>query len=120
VTESSPGWLAPGFPSGPGFPSEPQPVLTPLTSAAIFLVLTINPGGEAACRDVLGDWASLQRAVGFRAPGPGLACVAAVGSRAWDRLFAGPRPAELHPFGELDGPRHRAPSTPGNIMYQYG
>jgi putative iron-dependent peroxidase len=92
-------------------------VLSPLTAAAIFLVLTIDPGGEAACRDVLSDWAGLQRAVGFRAPGPGLACVAAVGSQAWDRLFAGPRPADLHPFRELAGPRHRAVSTPGDLLF---
>ena len=91
-------------------------MLTPLTDAAIFLVLTINSGGEAACRDLLGDWAGLQRAVGFRAPGAGLACVAAVGSRAWDRLFAGPRPAELHPFRELRGPRHHAVATPGDLL----
>ena len=95
---------------------EPQPVLTPLTGSAIFLVLTINPRGEAACRDVLGDWAALQRSVGFRAPGPPLACIAAVGSRAWDRLFGGPRPAELHPFCELTGPRNRAVSTPGDLL----
>jgi putative iron-dependent peroxidase len=95
---------------------EPQPVLTPLTNSAIFLVLTINPGGESAVRDLLSDWASLQRAVGFRAPGPPLACVAGVGSQAWDRLFAGPRPAELHPFRELAGTVHRAISTPGDLL----
>jgi porphyrinogen peroxidase len=100
----------------PPVPPEPQPVLAPLTAAAIFLVLTINPGGEAACRGVLGDWATLQRAVGFRAPEPPLTCIAAVGSRAWDRLFAGPRPAELHPFRELHGPRHHAVSTPGDLL----
>jgi len=100
----------------PPEPPEPQPVLSPLTAAAIFLVLTVDPGGEAAVRDVLSDWASLQRAVGFRAPGPPLACIAAVGSQAWDRLFAGPRPAELHPFRELAGSRHRAPATPGDLL----
>jgi porphyrinogen peroxidase len=96
---------------------EPQPVLAPLTAAAIFLVLTINPGGEAATRDLLSDWAGLQRAVGFRNPGPPLACVAGVGSGAWDRLFAGPRPAELHPFRELTGAVHRAVSTPGDLLF---
>ncbi|HTX25556.1 MAG TPA: Dyp-type peroxidase [Streptosporangiaceae bacterium] len=95
---------------------EPQPVLAPLTAAAIFLVLTINPGGEAAVRDVFSDWAGLQRAVGFRAPGPPLGCIAAVGSQAWDRLFSGPRPAELHPFTELHGARYRAPATPGDVL----
>jgi porphyrinogen peroxidase len=96
---------------------EPQPVLAPLTAAAIFLVLTIQPGGEAAVRDLLGGWAGLQRAVGFRAPGLAMACVAGIGSSAWDRLFSGPRPAELHPFSELAGTAHRAPSTPGDLLF---
>jgi putative iron-dependent peroxidase len=95
---------------------QPQPVLSPLTDAAIFLVLTIEPGGEATVRDLLGDWAALQRAVGFRAPGAPLACVAGVGSRAWDRLFTGPRPAGLHPFRELTGTIHHAPATPGDLI----
>jgi porphyrinogen peroxidase len=96
----------------------PQPVLTSLTAAAMFLVVTVSPGGEAACRDVLADWAALQRSVGFRAgPGRILCCVAGVSSDGWDRLFAGPRPAELHPFRELTGPRHRAPATPGDLLF---
>jgi porphyrinogen peroxidase len=94
----------------------PQPVLSPLTAAAIFLVLTINGGGEDAVRDLLGDLAALQRSVGFRVPEAGLACVAGVGSLAWDRLFAGPRPAELHPFAEISGSRHRAVATPGDLL----
>ena len=96
---------------------EPQPVLAPLTAAAIFLVLTIDPGGEDAVRDVLTDWAGLQRAVGFRVPEAPLACVAGIGSAAWDRLFSGPRPAELHPFRELAGTVHRAVSTPGDLLF---
>src|SRR5712671_5191379 len=96
---------------------EPQPVLAPLTAAAIFLVLTIEPGGETAVRDLLGDWSSLERAVGFRAPNPPLACVAGIGSSAWDRLVSGPRPAELHPFRELTGTVHRAVSTPGDLLF---
>ncbi len=96
---------------------EPQAVLAPLTTVAIFLVLTIEPGGEQAVRDLLADWASLQRAVGFRAPDAPLACVAGIGSDAWDRLFAGPRPAELHPFRALAGAVHRAVSTPGDLLF---
>jgi len=98
-------------------PPEPQPVLNPLTRAAIFLVVAVNPGGEPAARDLLGDLAALQRSVGFRAPDDTLACVAGVGSQAWDRLFAGPRPAELHPFRELAGSRHRAVATPGDLVF---
>jgi porphyrinogen peroxidase len=95
----------------------PQPVLSPLTAAAIFLVVTINPGGEDAVRDLLGDVAALQRSVGFRLPEGQLACVVGIGSAAWDRLFAGPRPTELHPFRELTGARHRAPATPGDLLF---
>ena len=101
----------------PAGPPEPQPVLNPLTRAAIFLVVAIDEGGEAAARDLLGDLAALQRSVGFRAPDDTLACVAGVGSRAWDRLFAGPRPAELHPFRELAGSRHRAVATAGDLVF---
>jgi putative iron-dependent peroxidase len=96
---------------------EPQPVLSPLTAAAIFLVLTVHPGGEDAVRDLLSDAAALQRSVGFRIPGAALQCVVAIGSGAWDRLFDGPRPAQLHPFQELSGPRHRAPATPGDLLF---
>ena len=89
---------------------EPQPVLTPLTANAIFLVLTIESGGEDVVRDLLSDWTSVARSVGFRAPDAPLAATAAIGSRAWDRLFAGPRPAELHPFR-----RARRPRAPGPL-----
>ncbi|HEY1346855.1 MAG TPA: Dyp-type peroxidase [Streptosporangiaceae bacterium] len=101
----------------PSGPPEPQPVLNPLTRAAIFLVVAISAGGAPAARDLLGDLAALQRSVGFRAPDDTLACVAGVGSRAWDRLFAGPRPAELHPFRELAGSRHRAVATAGDLVF---
>jgi putative iron-dependent peroxidase len=95
----------------------PQPVLGPLTSAAIFLVVTVDPGGETVARDLLADLAGLQRSVGFRVPAGNLAAVAGVGSDAWDRLFDGPRPAGLHPFRELTGDVHRALSTPGDLLF---
>lgn len=96
----------------------PQSVLSPLTAAAIFLVMTVGSGGEAAVRSLLSDLNGLQRAVGFRAsPSGRLSCVAGIGSDVWDRLFRGPRPAELHPFRELNGPMHRAVSTPGDLLF---
>ncbi len=40
-----------------------------------------------------------------------------IGSDAWDRLFGQPRPAELHPFREIQsGPRH-AVATPGDLIF---
>lgn len=96
---------------------QPQPVLAPLTPAAIFLVVTINEGGEETVHDALGDISGLVRAIGFRDPAKRLSVVTSIGSDAWDRLFAGPRPAELHPFVELHGPRHVAPATPGDVLF---
>jgi putative iron-dependent peroxidase len=95
----------------------PQPVLAPLTPAAIFLVATIDDGGEQTVHDALPDISGLVRAIGFRDPTKHLSVVTSIGSDAWDRLFSGPRPAELHPFIELDGPRHHAPSTPGDLLF---
>ncbi|MFV1364714.1 Dyp-type peroxidase [Mycolicibacterium elephantis] len=95
----------------------PQPVLAPLTPAAIFLVATIEEGGEQSVHDALPDISALVRAIGFRDPTKNLSVVTSIGSDAWDRLFSGPRPAELHPFIELDGPRHHAPSTPGDLLF---
>jgi len=94
-----------------------QPMLTPLTASAIFLVLTIDDGGESVVRDLLADLSGLARTVAFRSPEPGLAVVVGVGSAAWDRLFGGPRPAELHPFRALDGDRHQAVATPGDLLF---
>jgi porphyrinogen peroxidase len=109
----------PGAPAArqPAAPPVPQPVLAPLSRAAIFLVVAVSPGGEPAARGLLGNLAALQRSVGFRAPDDSLACVAGVGSQAWDRLFAGPRPAGLHPFRELAGSRHQALATPGDLLF---
>jgi porphyrinogen peroxidase len=106
----------PGSPD-PAIGPAAQPVLSPLTGAAIFLVVTIDAGGEAAARDLLGDCAGLQRAVGFRIPEGQLTCVSGVGSAAWDRLFSGPRPAELHPFPMIAGDKHHAVSTPGDLLF---
>lgn len=94
-----------------------QPIITPLTEAAIFLVVTVEDGAEQQVRDLLEDLSGLRRSVGFRIPEGGLSVVVGVGSQMWDRLFAGPRPAELHPFVPLDGDKHHAPSTPGDLLF---
>ncbi len=97
--------------------SEPQAILTPLTEAALFLVLTVDPGGEEGVRDLLADVGGLRRSVGFRIPEGGLSCVVALGSELWDRLFGAPRPGGLHPFVELHGSRHTAVATPGDLLF---
>lgn len=94
-----------------------QPVVTPPSRAAVFLVLTVTPGGESAVREGLQDLAGLTRSVAFRAPDDRLSCVVGIGSDGWDRMVGGPRPRELHPFKPLRGPRHRAPATPGDLLF---
>ncbi|NUV61173.1 Dyp-type peroxidase [Streptomyces sp. CAI-85] len=96
---------------------ESQPVLATPAKAAVFLVVTVLPGGEDTVRGLLEDVAGIRRSVAFRAPDDQLTCVVGIGSAAWDRLFGGPRPRGLHPFVELDGERHRAPSTPGDLLF---
>jgi putative iron-dependent peroxidase len=96
---------------------QPQPILAPLTPAAIFLVVTIDDGGEATVHDALPDLSGLVRAIGFRDPTKRLSVITSIGSDAWGRLFGGPRPAELHPFIPLRGPRHTAPATPGDLLF---
>src|SRR5262245_35465447 len=97
----------------------PQPVNTPLTRAALFLVATINPGASPRerVRSLCGDLASLVRGVGFRAAEPGLSCVLGIGSDAWDRLFGRPRPAHLHAFREIRAPGRHAVATPGDLLF---
>ncbi|MFG2500850.1 Dyp-type peroxidase [Streptomyces sp. NPDC048441] len=96
---------------------ESQPVIVPPAKATVFLVATLLPGGEDTVRGLLEDVASLRRSVAFRAPSDELTCVVGIGSVAWDQLFDGPRPQGLHPFVELNGERHRAPSTPGDLLF---
>ncbi|MCV7430498.1 Dyp-type peroxidase [Mycolicibacterium bacteremicum] len=95
----------------------PQEVVNPLTSAAIFLVATIDDGGEQTARDLLPEISGMVSAIGFRDPSKKLSVVTGIGSHAWDRLFDGPRPADLHPFIPLTGERHHAPATPGDLLF---
>jgi putative iron-dependent peroxidase len=97
----------------------PQPVATALTSAAIFLVVTVSPGAEAdtAVRELCGDLAALRRSVNFRALNARLTCVTGIGSRLWDRLFGDPKPAGLHPFRELRAGDRHAVATHGDLLF---
>jgi porphyrinogen peroxidase len=79
-----------------------QPVLTPLTESAIFLVLTVETGGADAVRDLLAD-SGIVRSVGS-AIGTASCPVSSGSGRTRGTCFAGSRPAELHPFREICQP----------------
>jgi putative iron-dependent peroxidase len=96
----------------------PQPVVGPLTRAAIFLVVCIRPEqvNYTQLRAFFSDLAGLVRAVEFRNVEAGLTCVIGFGSDVWDKIFGSPRPAELHPFREIRSGSRHAVSTPGDIL----
>ncbi len=93
-----------------------QQVVAPPARMGMFLVLTVDAGAEAVVREFLTDLPGLTRGVSFRSPDGGLNCVIGIGAKLWDRLFDAPRPAGLHTFQEIVGSRHRAVSTPGDLL----
>lgn len=96
-----------------------QPIVSPLTRAAIFLVLCVRQDEDAYARirSFCADFSGLFRAVEFRDLEAGLTCVAGFGSDVWDKLFGLPRPVELHPFQEIHSGGRHAVSTPGDILF---
>lgn len=95
-----------------------QKIVAQPPKSSVFLVLTIRDGAEAGVRALLPEVSALTRSVGFRNPEKTLLNVLGIGSHAWDRLFPGAaKPARLHEFIELDGGKHRAPSTPGDLLF---
>jgi putative iron-dependent peroxidase len=99
-------------------PLAPQAVATPVMRSAIFIVATITDSADsrATVRAWCADAAALVRAVGTRNRAGGLSCVCGFGSKAWDLLFAEPRPANLHPFREFGSGERLAIATPGDLL----
>lgn len=100
-------------------PIDTQSIDAPLTSAAIFLVMTIGEGDKALAGAVeaIGSVGDLVKNVGFRDLSAHVSCVLGIGSEAWDRMSPDKRPLELHPFEALDGGAQKAPSTPGDLLF---
>jgi porphyrinogen peroxidase len=102
---------------------EAQKVLAPLTTAAIFLVVTIESGdeGDAAMRAMGETIGALVRSIGFRHLEGELSCVMGIGSAAWDRVVApacpDARPRSLHPFRAIVAGSRSAPATPGDLLF---
>jgi porphyrinogen peroxidase len=100
-------------------PIDAQSVDAPLSRAAVFLVVSVGDSDAdlARVRDVLGAVGDLVKNVGFRDLSGRLSCVVGIGAALWDRLSPGARPIDLRPFSEIRGPRHTAPSTPGDLLF---
>jgi putative iron-dependent peroxidase len=100
-------------------PIEPQSIVTPLSHAAVFLVVTIgnSPQALTRVREVISDIGGLVRAVGFRDLQGRLSCIVGLGSDAWDRLQRPRRPAQLRRFAAITGSVHTAPATAGDLLF---
>ena len=94
-----------------------QEILASPAKASIFLTVTVRSGGESVVIDLLTAVSGLTRAVGFRYPETMLSCVVGIGAGMWDRLFDVPRPEYLHDFEALQGGKHSAPSTSGDLFF---
>ncbi|TVY83730.1 putative deferrochelatase/peroxidase [Lachnellula suecica] len=100
-------------------PIEPQRVDAPLTVAATFLVLSITdvPDAIQKVRSSLASIDGLAKNVSIRDLSANFACTVGIGSDVWDEVTGLPRPSELHPFQEVKGKAHTAPSTPGDLLF---
>jgi putative iron-dependent peroxidase len=98
---------------------EPQSVVTPLSRAAVFLVLKLDPTAQGLTRalEVISDIGGLVRAVAFRDLRGRLSCNVGIGSDTWDRLRRPQRPAQLRRFAEIRGSVHTAPATHGDLLF---
>ena len=98
---------------------DPQPVDAPLSRAATFLILTESqaPNAMDTIRDVISHVADMTKNVSIRHPSAAMSCTVGIGSSIWDRLTGLPKPAELHPFQAVRGPKHTAISTPGDLLF---
>ncbi|OAQ64596.1 Dyp-type peroxidase [Pochonia chlamydosporia 170] len=96
-----------------------QPVSSPLTQSATFLVVsaTESPDAIQTIREALSSVGDITKNVSIRHPSSNLSCVVGIGSSIWDRLTGLRKPTELHPFPEVRGAKHTAVSTPGDILF---
>lgn len=100
-------------------PIDAQSVDAPLSTAAIFLVVTVGSDKTAlsTVASVLGELDDLVKNVGFRDLSGRLSCIAGIGAGLWNRLSPNRRPRELKPFAPIEGAAHSAPSTPGDLLF---
>lgn len=94
-----------------------QTVILPQSKDAIFLTIALDAGAEKQALEVITGLQGLVNGVGFRWPEAQLSAVVGIGAELWDRMFTTPKPEGLHPFRELQGGMHHAPSTPGDLFF---
>ncbi len=96
-----------------------QSIDAPLSQAAIFLIVNAASEKTAVAKlcSVLHELDDIVKTVGFRDLSARLSCIAGIGRDLWDRLRISKRPLELKQFAPIEGAIHRAPSTPGDLLF---
>ncbi|MFJ2551001.1 Dyp-type peroxidase [Microbacterium sp. NPDC087591] len=94
-----------------------QALTTPLTANAVFLIVSVVPGGMDRARDVVVDLADALKALTFRFPEAMLTCTVGIGNRIWAELTGLQAPAQLRDFTPVIGAVHSAPATPGDLLF---
>jgi putative iron-dependent peroxidase len=99
--------------------SSTQSVDGPLTPCATFIVVSVTSNSDAiqTVRSTIASIGDLAKNVAIRDAKAGLSCTVGIGSDIWDSLTGKPRPTELHPFKAVQGARHTAVSTPGDLLF---
>lgn len=100
-------------------PIEPQSVDAPLTTSAVFLVLSLTEkrGAIDVLRSVLRDLSDLAKTVAIRDLSADLTCTVAICAEIWPALTRWRLPAQLRPFEPVHGESHTAPATPGDVLF---
>lgn len=94
-----------------------QQFVAPPAIATMFIVLTVDEGGEDTVRDLIPALSGLGRTVSFRTPESHFVPVTGISAALWDRLYGKEtRPKGLRPFEEIRGDKHTAVATPGDLL----
>lgn len=97
-----------------------QALDAPLTQCATFLVVSSSKTSSSipSLRNAVSGLSNLVKNISSRHPSAHLSCTVGIGSAIWPSLTGGlPRPAQLHPFRAIQGARHEAVSTPGDVLF---
>ncbi len=98
----------------------PQDVTERHGDYAIFIVYGLKEGSNTIekVKDVCANFSAMIRSMRVRFPKQQFSCIIGFGSEAWDRLFPDKgKPKELTVFKEINGERHTAVSTPGDLFF---
>ncbi|KAF9879494.1 dyp-type peroxidase family [Colletotrichum karsti] len=87
--------------------------------SATFLVLSAAniPQATQRIRLALSNISGITKNIFTRHPNGKLSCTVGIGYDIWTQIIQQPRPAELRPFTEVQGPKYTAVSTPGDLLF---